>query len=56
MRYEEMLERLDEADTLILSVFYKLKQESDEKAISMLLFDANVKILNAIELLDEKVS
>lgn len=56
LRYEDMIKQLDEADTLIVQTYYKLKQSGDEKAAGLLLFDASVKVQEAIEIIEKKVN
>ena len=44
---------LDEADTLIVQVYYKLKQSGDEKLAAHKLFEASVRVQEAIEIIEE---
>jgi hypothetical protein len=52
-KHKEMLYDLNEADNLIVKTYFKLKQEGNEKAASLLLFDASIKIQDAINLLEK---
>ena len=56
MATKEMIIRLDEADSLIIQVYYKLKQSGDEKVAAGKLFEASVKVQEAIEIIEEKIS
>jgi len=50
-----MILQLDEADTKIITVYYKLKQSGDEQVAAGKLFESSVKIQESIEIIERLI-